>query len=179
MNDTAGIFFRKASGWICRPDVRFQNRCGFTLLELVLVMVLLGIAAVMVMPFVGQIFSNLLEGRDLSHRENQAAMALERFVRDIREASIPIAESIEDGKKVLKANGNKIFVIDSGTLFFVDQDETEHVMVRNLAGDSEFLVTSITSGSESYDVVTLKLNILMSSGETYELSASSIPRESL
>jgi prepilin-type N-terminal cleavage/methylation domain-containing protein len=175
MNDSIRQFCRKPPGCIYRGCTRLKNRCGFTLLELVLVMVLLGIAAVMVVPFVGHIFSNLLEGRELSHRENQSVMALERFVRDIREASVPIEKSTENGKKILRTNSNKIYIIDSGTLFFVDQDENEHVVVRNLAGDSEFLVNT----DNPYVIVTLKLKILMNSGDTFELLASSIPRQSL
>ncbi len=61
----------KAIGTVARR----KHENGFSLLELILVMVLVGIAAVMVAPFVGHVLSNLLEGRELSDREGQAVAA--------------------------------------------------------------------------------------------------------
>jgi len=151
---------------------RVKNRNGFSLLELILVMVLIGIAAVMVTPFVGNVLSNLLGGRELSNRENQSVLALERFVRDIREAAIPIETATENGKKVLREDGNKLYVIDSGILFFVDPDENEHVLARNLHPDSDFVINS-------FGIITLNLVITLSDGGKLELFASAVPREGL
>lgn len=136
-NDIVKLFSINQLIGIFQSCPRLKNRSGFTLLELVLVMVLLGIAAVMVVPFVGHIFSNLLEGRELSHRENQAALALERFVRDVREGKgITISDdNLKMTFTIEKNNGTEINLsydidLDEGTLWVNDKPLARHLVSR-------------------------------------------------
>lgn len=148
---------------------QLKNSDGFTLLEIILVTVLLGIAAIMVVPFVGHIFSNLLEGRELSHRESQAAMSLERFVRDVRGANNVIVNS--DQKVTLTVDGTKvIYDIVSGNLRLDGQ-----VLAKYL-DESQSKFDNDLTGTLGYPVISLTLIIQMSGGGTFELSASSVPR---
>jgi prepilin-type N-terminal cleavage/methylation domain-containing protein len=148
-----------------------KNRCGFTLLELVLVMVLLGIAAVMVVPFVGHIFSNLLEGRELSHRESQAVMALERFVRDVREGKdITLSNDGLEMTFTTEENGAEIELnyeidLDEGTL-----GVNEKPLAKHLVAGSKFEEETNTN---SYMVI---LEIQMPNTESLKLSAIAFPR---
>jgi prepilin-type N-terminal cleavage/methylation domain-containing protein len=149
---------------------------GFTLLELILVMVLLGIAAVMVTPFVGNVLINLIEGREFSHRETQAFLALERFVRDVRGA-INVDESEFPGKMTID-DGDLIYEIDGGVLYLNDQ-----VLVKNLAvdttdgsGKSEI---SRNSSLTDFSFFTLKLVLTIGDNTEFELTASAVQRNSL
>jgi len=151
---------------------QLKNSDGFTLLEIILVTVLLGIAAIMVVPFVGHIFSNLLEGRELSHRESQAAMALERFVRDVRGADSVTVNNNQ--KMTLTIDGTDvIYDIVSGNLRLDGQ-----VLAKYL-DDSLSKFDNDLGGTLGYPFITLTLVVQMSGGGTFELSASSIPRQSL
>lgn len=167
MNDIFVLFYR---------GYRKKYTKGFTLLELILVMVLLGFAAVMVTPFVGSILTNLLEGRELSHRENQAFLALERFVRDVRGA-INVDESEFPGKMILD-NGALVYEIDGGILYLNDQ-----VLVKNLAVDatdgSDKSEISRNSSLTDFSFFTLKLVLTVSDNNELELTASAVQRNSL
>ncbi len=123
----------KAIGTVARR----KHENGFSLLELILVMVLVGIAAVMVAPFVGHVLSNLLEGRELSDREGQAVAALERFIRDVRRAETVTLDS--DQQITLSLDGgNVIYLINSGSLQINGQ-----ILARHLAGTSKFTETPV------------------------------------
>jgi prepilin-type N-terminal cleavage/methylation domain-containing protein len=180
-----GIVFRRKGG------------NGFSLVELILVMVLVGIAAVMVAPFVGHVLSNLLEGRELSDRESQGAASLERFVRDVRDVegsiehndnNVPVSclGCHNSGKKVLKGGNDILYVIDSGsgTLFFIGKPEAtflsqheRHVLARYLDANSSFDKKTIGTNPFDFDIVTLNLKINLINGGLLELSASAVPRQ--
>lgn len=148
---------------------QLKNSDGFTLLEIILVTVLLGIAAIMVVPFVGHIFSNLLEGRELSHRESQAAMALERFVRDVRGADRVVIDN--DQKMTLTVDGTDvIYDIVSGNLRLDNQVLAKHL------DDSLSIFDNDLDEILGYPFITLTLVVQMSGGGTFKLSASAVPR---
>jgi hypothetical protein len=124
----------------------------------------------MVVPFVGHIFSNLLEGRELSHRESQAVMALERFVRDVRGADID-DDDISDHEIILQIDGNDVtYDIVSGSLHLDGQ-----VLAKYL-DDSLSKFDNDLEDTLGYKFITLTLVLQMSGGGTFELSASSFPR---
>lgn len=148
---------------------RGKDRNGFTLIELILVLVLVGIAAVMVVPFVGHVLSNLLEGRELSHREGQSVLALERFVRDVRRADAVTFTSSQEIRLSLDGS-DTTYLIDSGSLQLDGQ-----ILARHLAAGSAFSTIAVND----FSVVTLNLIIQLGNGGTFELSASSVPRQSL
>jgi hypothetical protein len=141
-------------------------------------MLLLGIAAVMVTPFVGSVLTNLIEGRELSHRENQAFLALERFVRDVRGA-VNVDESEFPGKMTLTLeDGNMIYEIDAGILYLNDK-----VLVKNLAVDatdgSDKSEIRRNSSLTDFSFYTLKLVLTVSHNNELELTASAVQRNSL
>jgi prepilin-type N-terminal cleavage/methylation domain-containing protein len=165
----------------CRIIKPCSKQSGFTLIEMILAMVLLGIAAVMVTPFVGNILSNLLEGRQLVQKENQAAMALERFVREIRVAENEIVRVIENGKKILKSDDETLFTIDSNMLYSGEQ--ADHVLVKHLADESDFKITESPKGGYDdggYNIITLILKIkIEEEDDILSLSASAVRRKDL
>jgi prepilin-type N-terminal cleavage/methylation domain-containing protein len=116
----------------CKLFFPFRNQKGFTLIELILVMVLIGIAAVMVTPFVGQVLSNLLELREINQRQNQAVLALERFTRDVQDETNIIDHSDFPLKCVIDGDLWEI-VLEEGTLKLDGQP-----LARYLAAESEF-----------------------------------------
>jgi prepilin-type N-terminal cleavage/methylation domain-containing protein len=152
-----------------RPFSSVKRKRGFTLIEMVLVMVLLGIAALMVVPFVGHIFSNLLEGRELSHREGQAVMALERFVRDVRGAD-SVTVNNNQKKMTLENDGSDvIYEIVTGNLLLDGQVLAKHLDDSQSKFDNKI-------DTLGYQFITLTLVVEMSGERIFELSASSFPR---
>lgn len=59
---------------------------GFTLLELVIVIALIGVLGAVIGPVLRAGFDTYFDARLLADRERQASVALERFVREIRMA---------------------------------------------------------------------------------------------
>jgi prepilin-type N-terminal cleavage/methylation domain-containing protein len=146
-----------------------KNRGGFTLLELILVMVLVGIAAVMVVPFVGNVLSNLLEGRELSQRESQAVLAPERFVRDVRMADS--VDFVNSQEITLTLDGiGATYLIYSGSLLLDGQPLAKHV-----TAESSFSKIDIAD-FDGFSVITLDLIIQLSGGGKFELSTSAVLR---
>lgn len=62
---------------------------GFSLIELVTVMVLLGIIAAVAAPFVSNSFNAFFTGRDLVETDWQGRVALERMTRELRTVRAP------------------------------------------------------------------------------------------
>ena len=62
---------------------------GFSLIELVTVMVLLGIVAAVAAPFVSNSFTAFFTGRDLVETDWQGRVALERMTRELRTLRAP------------------------------------------------------------------------------------------
>jgi len=141
-------------------------------------MVLLGIAALMVSPFVGNVLTNLLKGRELSHRENQAFLALERFARDVRGA-INVNDSELPGKMTLTLDdGTSVYEIDSGVLYLNDQVLVKHLAIDETDGSDKSEISK-NPNFTIFSFFTLKLEILLNTGGTFEISASAVPRMSL
>jgi hypothetical protein len=134
---------------------------------------LLGFAAVMVSPFVGSVLTNLVEGRELSHRENQAFLALERFVRDVRGADKDGIDWKSSSKMTLKIEGEDwVYEIVNGDLELNGQ-----VLARNLdSGKSVFIqYPSLTD----FSFYSLKLVVIINDNQDFDLSASAVQRKSL
>ena len=147
----------------------FRNQKGFTLIELILVMVLIGIAAVMVTPFVGQVLFNLLEARELNQRENQAILALERFAKDVQDASTISIDEKTPLKCVIDGDSWEILV-DEGILKLNDQ-----LIAKYLDDDSKFEKDPI--GTTKLSKYKLTLVIQMTDGSPFEMSSFVMRKE--
>ena len=62
---------------------------GFSLLELITVMVVLGIVAAVAAPFLSASFQSYFIGKDISEIDSQARAALERLSREVRSIRAP------------------------------------------------------------------------------------------
>lgn len=83
---------------------------GFSLIELVLVMVVFGIVAAVAAPVVGSGFQAYFTGRDISEVDWQARVALERMTRELRAMRAP-------SDLVITAAGDIAFVdLDGNTI---------------------------------------------------------------
>jgi len=70
---------------------RLHSRvAGFSLIELVTVMVLLGIVAAVAAPFISDSFKAYFTGRDLVETDWQGRVALERMTRELRTVRAPV-----------------------------------------------------------------------------------------
>lgn len=66
-----------------------RRQAGFSLVELVMVIVLFGIVAAFAAPLVGSGFQAWFTGRDISEVDWQARVAVERMTRELRAARAP------------------------------------------------------------------------------------------
>ncbi len=70
-------------------DDRFGFASGFSLLEMVMVIVVLGIVAAVAAPFMSAGFNAYFTGKDISETDWQARVALERMSRELRSVRAP------------------------------------------------------------------------------------------
>lgn len=73
------------------PGKFLYNRSarGFSLFELIMVIVLLGIVAAVAAPFMSAGFQSYFIGKDIAETDGQARVALERLSRDLRSVRAP------------------------------------------------------------------------------------------
>ena len=67
----------------------YRFAVGFSLLELIMVMVVLGIVAAVAAPFLSASFQSYFTGKDISETDWQARVALERMSRELRSVRAP------------------------------------------------------------------------------------------
>ena len=68
---------------------RYRFASGFSLFELIMVMVVLGIVAAIAAPFLSASFQSYFTGKDISETDWQARVALERMSRELRSVRAP------------------------------------------------------------------------------------------
>ena len=152
-----------------------KNRAGFTLVEIILVLVITGILAVAVGPFVGRVLTNIIEVRQFSERERQATHALERFVRDVRMSEVTNAGITGDSLELV--NGDTlIYQITEDTLLLSRKGEDPNVLARHIAPGSRFEIFDINN---DYEMVTMILKIQINAGRSIEFSAAAVPRSTI
>ena len=83
---------------------------GFSLLELIMVMVVLGIVAAVAAPFLSASFQSYFIGKDISETDSQARVALERLSRELRSVRTPADLIITSGGDIsfTDVDGNSI-----------------------------------------------------------------------
>jgi prepilin-type N-terminal cleavage/methylation domain-containing protein len=157
---------------------------GFTLLEMLLVIMIVGVIAASIGALFAQVFSDFIQGRELADRQSQASLALERMVRDVRSADSQ--NLVNNGAEL---NLDKIengisntyrFRIDNNnnSLNISVNDGPEHVLARHVDESSFFDIKEFkdVQGTTKYRIVILHLNIEMSDSSLLEFSAAAVPR---
>lgn len=146
------------------------KKTGFSLIEIILTLVIVGIIAGLVGPFLGQVLGNFVDARQLSDRERQATLALERFVRDVRKEGN--VYNINNGGNTLSLNNNNI----------VYRLQASGVLTRN----GEILARYIDNGRSSFDsqpinsafdLIILNLSVRVNSQDSLEYSTAAVQRE--
>lgn len=159
---------------------------GFSLLEIILVMVLVGIIAAVVGPFLGQVMSNFLDVCQMNERERQATPALERFVRDVRGAEDVDFDSDNDCSQKLEVTKEEedgesyvlTYEIKDGdnTLTVRKDNGIDQILAKHVGPDSKFCKHSIGK-SGSYKLYLLDLRVNIDDGDPLEYSAAAVPHQ--
>lgn len=105
-----------------RAPLRFFYR-GFTLIEMVVVMAIVGVVAVAVTPMIMSMFESYTDQRQFADTDAQARLALERMLRELRTVRTP-ADLSAPGASIsfTDVNGNAIAYSLSGTQLLRDTD---------------------------------------------------------
>lgn len=122
---------------------------GFSLLELIMVMVVLGISAAVAAPFLSASFQSYFTGKDIGETDWQARVALERMSRELRNVRAP------------DATGPYLIITSAGDITFTDIDgnSTRYCMggvggclgaVGELTRNSQPLATGISALTFSF-----------------------------
>ena len=160
----------------CGPDQR-----GFTLLEMLLVLMIVGIIAASLGTLFVQVISDFIQGREMADRQSQACLATERLVRDVRAAaSQNIANNGARLNLIDVESENITYRIDpaDGALKISADDGPEHVLARHVHESSFFDIKAQADGLD-YPVVILHLRIEISADSRMAFSAAAIPRSRL
>lgn len=155
-----------------------QGGKGFTLVEIIVVLFIISIIAIVLGPFVSGVISNLLEGRELSNREQQANASLERFVRDVRQSEDQTVEN--DGSTLILTlvNGENLeYRIDDAdsSLKLTRNDGQLNVLARHIDFSSSFDIKNQPDGID-FSLVILNLYVNRPEGNNMEFTASAVPR---
>ncbi len=123
----------------CLPIIKRNQQTGFTLIELVIVIVLGGIIAAISMKLLTQGLSAFLGAVNVTNADQQARLAIERMVRDIR--------SIRSASDIITATNSQFSFTN-----FSGNNITYTLSSNNLMYNSQILANGIGAlGFNYYD----------------------------
>ena len=130
---------------------------GFSLIELVIVIVLLGIVSAVAAPFAINAFNAYFTGRDLVETDWQARVALERMTRELRTVRAPAA----------------ITMTSASDLTFVDIDGTS---VRYFMSNCVLTICELTRNTQplATGISGLAFSYLQRDGKTTTAAPASV-----
>jgi prepilin-type N-terminal cleavage/methylation domain-containing protein len=146
-----------------RPRTRFSilRQLGFSLIELIVVVVVLGIVASMGAVVVRDGMLGYLNGREITSADWQARLALERIARDLRNVAAPGSSNIAAGA--------------CGTSTFTFSDITATPISYTLATVVQGYSSVLRNGQPLADNVTgLQFYCLQGDGQTYTTTPSAV-----
>ena len=120
------------------PTYRKFNRKsgarGFSLLEMIMVMVVLGIVAAVAAPFLSASFQSYFTGKDISETDWQARVALERMSRELRSVRAPA--------------GSNLIITSASDITFTDVDGNSTCYCMGGVGGCSGAVGELTRNSQ-------------------------------
>ena len=133
-----------------------RSACGFSLVELVMVIVILGIVASSGALILSRGFNAYFAGRDMTRADWNARLALERMTRDLREvrSTVDITTMTANQITYTDLSGNAIIYNLSGT-----------TLTRTQSGVAAGLANNISA---------LRLSYLQRNGQSAAASASAV-----
>ena len=153
-----------------KPHRYASNTSGFTLIEIIAVLIIIGIVGAVISPFLGNVLGNYIHGRELAKREQQAGLILERFVRDVRMSNgnnLSIQGCTPTLMLSKKANDNSTYEHDgSNNLMCNDQLLARHV--HNVC----FKVQNASSSR----LVSISFDLIIDDNMNLNYKASAVPR---
>lgn len=116
-----------------------MNRRGYTMVELILVIVLLGLVTAMTVPMLVAGVNSYVQERQTSDIERQAMLALERMTREIR-----LGSNIVVG-------GATVNFDRGGSSVEIGYDNATNSLYLNRGGGNQTLATRVTGANFSED----------------------------
>lgn len=157
--------------------LRTRIQPGFSLLEVIVVLILLAIVAAVIGPFIGNILGNYIQSRNLVEREQQASLILERFVRDVR-------MSIDDSElSIHNCTSNQILSKKAGTEVKYEKDGQK--LFYQSANGKDYLLSKYIDNvcfevkkpsNATYKLVKITFDLQVGDDNTVEFKAAAVPR---
>lgn len=149
---------------------------GFSLAEMVVVIVLVGIVFAIGATLLGRVFTSFFATRDITDAEWQGLVALERLSRELREVRSPSELTISPSNRIMFTNldGDRVEYYVSGTALMRSTGNTEMTLADDIAGlnffylNSDGTTTATSAATVSYITVRLQVTKNLSAvGENY------------
>ncbi len=118
---------------------------GFSLIELIMVMIVFAIVSVVAAPLISEMFRGYLTGRNIAETDWQARVALERMTRELRSLRSP-------AELTITAAGDITFVTTGGTAirYCLGTVGTCPGLVNELMRNTQPLATGVSALSLTY-----------------------------
>ncbi len=130
-----------------RQSEQARRQYGFTLAEMIVVIIIVGIIFAVGAMLVGRSFENFTLSRDATDIEGQARVALERIGRELREVR---GKSSSTDLDIGTANEITFRDVSGTQIRFYRDGATNRLMRQENAGTAQPLADSITAMSISY-----------------------------
>ncbi len=117
---------------------------GFTLIEMILVILTAGIVALMISPLLNQGFSAYFTANTMADMEFQARLPMERMAREVRQIQVPNSEVF-----VMEPTQFR-FLLNGKVITYRMSTTSPGTLVRIENNDEDFLATNITAFAFHY-----------------------------
>lgn len=130
---------------------RFSQRGrGFSLLELVLVLVILAVIGVIAARFLGGAIDAVFVTREVTNTQMEVGAAMDRMVRDVRAAQSVMSCSAGEMILALKGSGQRRYYVAGGRLWLEEAGDS-----ARLAGNADDPVNALVCEEDRWGVVGL------------------------
>lgn len=130
--------------------INFKNKNGFTLIEVIVVMILIGIVAIALSGIIVYAINNYIFGRDVGQLSQRAQLALARINKELIEATA-ITFASNDQITYASSSGHIYILLRNGNQITLNIDGTgAQILINGLTannGGNPFLTFSQTDGS--------------------------------